>query len=354
MSEHRIPFQLSPRSKLGKLVIRRLIGRGPRTEVYHAFNSATQRDVAVKIYYPNLPKTAALSVCFQREIQHIVALKHPNIIRMFEFSAENDVFYLVMELFEGGTLRDFISTNPTGLDREEMMRLFTQIGSAVAYAHDQGITHGSIKPDNVLLDSTRRPVLTDFTIHCLAQTQSPPTPAAYLAPEEFAGHCESPQCDVYGLGVLLYEMITGDVPFKGETRDVLMDQHLRAAPPPPSQISLGLDPRIDQVVLKALSKDPQDRYASAREMLADLQQNEITTQYETLALERETATVVRKRQSDIARFRLSRLDDEDATTIPSAIPFDVPAAPHISLWKWMGIVVIVVVVLAVILALVLS
>jgi serine/threonine-protein kinase len=114
---------------------------------------------------------------------------------------------------------------------------------------------------------------------------------------------------MYALGVLLYEMATGDVPFKGETREGVTSLHRTAAPTPPSQIRVGLDPRTEQVILKALSKSPQDRYASARDMVADLEREEPLAQYTTVAFDRALAQEVRKRQSEIIRFRLSRTDE---------------------------------------------
>lgn len=227
---------------LGKYTIQGLIGRGRKTEVYRTFHPDLKRDAALKIFFPSAPKTPELAASFRREAQAVAALKHPNIVQVYDFDIKDDHYYMVMELIEGTSLRDLISADPTGLDRDNTVRIFSQIASAVAYAHDQKTVHGNLKPDNVLLDASQRPVLTDFTLPCMMEHgQVVPDTAGssiptYLSPEQISQGTVDAQSDMYALGILLYEIATGDVPFKGDTRARIADQHLKAAPTPPSQI----------------------------------------------------------------------------------------------------------------------
>ncbi len=318
MSEQKSLPRLSPGDRLGRYSIRRLLGRSKKAEVYQAFHPDFKRDVAVKIFisHPNPP--LELAAAFGRDVQAILKLKHPNIMRVYESDFEAGFLFIVMELVESTSLRDLLSTHPTGLMRDETMRIFSQLVSAVACAHDQGVVHENIKPDNVLLDSGQRPVLTDFTLPCLRQEFATMSggagTAAYLAPEQIR-HVITPQSDIYSLGVLLYEMVTGDVPFRGSSLEDVIRQHQEVDPTPPGQISINLDPRLESVILTALSKKPSERYASAREMLAALENEEIGNRYETVALHREDIPAIQKRRSEIIRFQQSRTD-EPVETMP--------------------------------------
>lgn len=346
MSENKSASGFNAGQRIGKYTLRQLIGRGRKTEVYRAFHPEFKREVAIKIFFPGIDLTTDIAQRFRQETRAIAAVKHPNVIRIFDYGAEGQVFFLVMELVLGTTLRDMLSARPTGLDREDTLRIFSEITSAVASAHDQNIIHGNIKPDNVLIDPTRRPVVSDFSIPLLRQ--SDPTNAdlianiapAYLAPEQITGSEIGVSGDIYALGILLYEMVTGDVPFKG-SRESVMSQHLHTAPTPPSQINVGLDPRIEYVILKALNKTPADRYASTRDMLADLEREEEASPYETLNLDRDTAQEVRKRRSEVVRFHRSRVEGEPDNTDGAKIRL---------LYVLLGTVTIVAIILAIILA----
>jgi serine/threonine protein kinase len=314
------PARLMQGDQIGKYFIRRLIGRGRTAEVYRAFNPDFKHDVAIKVFHPDAPHLADMAAKFHREIRAIAELKHPNITRVYDFGYDQDAFFIVMELIEGPVLRDTISASPNGLSRQQILHLFSQIASAVACAHDRNIVHGNIKPDNVLIDGGDRPVLTDFnlpSLHDPSDMTSEWSPS-YLSPEQAREEELSASCDIYALGVLLYEMATGDVPFKGNTYLDVINQHLTTPPKPPSQVRVGMDPRIEHIILTALNKRREDRYASVRDMLADLQgETVITQQYETLTFDRNALRQASKRRSEIMRFERSRGVEPVDATIPS-------------------------------------
>jgi serine/threonine protein kinase len=326
MSASKSASHLASGDRLGNYTIRELIGRGRDTEVYRAYHPEFRRDVAIKVFRTDVPHSAEIVARFQKDTAAMIALRHPNIMRVYESGVSKDSFYIVMELVESTSLRDVLSTHLTGLDRDRTMRIFTQIASGLATAHDQGVVHGNIKPDNVLLDVQQRPVLTDFTLSDLHEPPADATsPAVYLSPEQAARNIPTPESDIYALGILLYEMVTGDVPFKGTTRESVIQQHQAADPVAPSQIIVGLDPRMDSVILKALSKNPSERFASARDMVSALESEEAVNQFETLNLDRDSTPRVHKRRSDIARFEKSRMADPGEGPGPSTgLHFPVP------------------------------
>lgn len=308
MNEKKAPPQIAPGSRLGAYTLQTLLGRGRSTEVYCAYSPELKREVALKVLHPDRERFS--NAQFKKEMGIIAALKHPNIMRIYDFGVEGEWYYIVMEKVEGTGLRDILSAHPTGLDREETLLIFSQIASAVGCAHDQHVVHGNLKPDNILLDRSHRPVLTDFNIPCFGECGDAfrsSTPA-YLAPEQIAQSTVLPQTDIYTLGILLYEMVTGDVPFKGSTYEQIVSQHQSTPPSPPSQTAVGLDPRIESAILKALSKDPSERYPSARDMLAAMENKEGKDQFQTVSLTREE---VQKRRSEIRRFEQSRLDEPE-------------------------------------------
>ncbi len=277
--------------RLGRLTIQELLGRGENAEVYRAFHPDYKRDVALKVLHSVSEQPETLRTCFRQQMQIIMGLKHPNIMRVLEADmSEAGWFYVVMELFEGvETLRDAITLRPTGFEYEEGLRLFRQIASAAAYAHEQGFVHGNIKPDNVLLPTSQRPLLSDFDVACLREHQTrrrTPNAATYLAPEQISGQEATEHSDIYALGLLLYEMMVGDVPFKGESFDAIADLQLNALPTPPAQIRVDLDLALEQTILRALRKQPAMRFGSVREMLESMEERATATNpYETLTLE---------------------------------------------------------------------
>jgi serine/threonine protein kinase len=306
-------LQLMPGATLGSYTLGALLGRGRNTEVYRASSPNMKHEVALKIYYAEVDRLT--NTAFKKAVHTITGLKHPNIMRLYDYGSEGNRYYIVTELVEGTRLRDLIAAHPAGLERTDTLRIFSQLASAVACAHDQNVVHGNIKPDNVLLDRSQRPVLTDFSIPRLHEYGNAfrATTSAYIAPEQATGDLAIPQSDIYALGILLYEMVTGEVPFKGTSYEELIAHHQTTAPKPPSQIVVGLDPRIEEAILKALNKKPSERYASARDMVNTIENQESANQYQTVSLNRER---VHKRRSEIKRFLESRLDGPPVETKP--------------------------------------
>ena len=327
----RIPHSPSPLKsgdEIGAYTIRRLIGRGRETEVYRAYDQRHHVDVALKRHYVGAAQSGALEQCFRKEVATLASLSHSNIVAIKDYGIDGDVFYLVLSLVEGGTLRDVIAENPTGIESEECLRIFKEIAGAVSYAHRNNVVHRNIKPNNVLINSQSKALLTDFVIPCIAETRIPSSQyvsgrvPTYLAPEQATQAAFTPQVDIYTLGVLLYEMVTGDVPFKGANAARVIAQHVSADPTPPSQLCPSLDPRIERAILKMLSKNPADRFATTDEIIKDLERDTARSEYATLAFHRNEADEVRKHQSEIIRFNKSRIAEESPT------PFTPPAVPE--------------------------
>ena len=341
MSEQKSPLKVG--DQLGPCLIRDFVGRGKDTEVYLAFYPDLKQEVALKTL--RLP-TPELIACFHEDMQPIAELKHPNIMRIYHFGVTEDRYYIIMERIVGTGLRDLISSHPTGIARDETMRIFSQLASAVATAHDHKVVHGNIKPDNVLLDPKLRPVLTDFLIPCLHKHRSELGWTAnpnYLSPEQLTANRAMPESDIYALGILLYEMVTGDVPFKGKPQEII-DQHQSVNPIPPSQVNVHLDPRIDRVIMKALNKQPMARYSSARDMLAALENKEVQGEFSTISLSRKDLTETKKRASEIKRFHETRLDDPE----PVSTPDSTSRLSRQTLWIGVALVIIVLVMLSVV------
>jgi serine/threonine-protein kinase len=267
---------LKPGQKLGKYEIKALIGRGGMAEVYRALNPTLKQDVAIKVLYPHIVETDNALARFEREAQSAAALTHPSILRVYDFDTSGDLSYMVMELVEGPTLRDRLRSYPKGMPQAEARAMFEKILEGVAFAHARGVIHRDIKPANVMIASGGRPLLTDFGLALmqdserLTQTGQGAGTPAYMSPEQASGGTITAASDVYSLGIMLYEMITGRVPFEGDSYPQLLFKHIGEAPPDPRTLLPDLDPVLHYVILRALSKDPADRFAQAGTMLAAL------------------------------------------------------------------------------------
>lgn len=327
--------QLSPGQRIGAYTIQRLIARGRQAEVYQAARTGAPISYAVKVYLPGAIRGPAHAAQFTAGAARLAAIAHPHIAQIVDYGcgADNELCYLVMEYVEGGTLRDSIAAHPSGYPRDELWRVFEPIADALANAHEQGIVHGGLRPDHVLLGSGSRPIVIDFCIPCLSDDapgshSAPLGVVAYWAPEQAAQLAPSPAMDIYALGIILYELAVGDVPFKAATRDALVAQHLYEAPVPPSQRLPGLDPRIERAILIALRKNPAERFLSVREMLA-IMRSAGADDYATLTLDKRLAQEVRRR-SNAGAFR----DARGETPVPERTVE--LARRRISRWWWIG------------------
>ncbi len=276
---------------LGKYELQERLGQGGMAEVWKGFDPQLKRYVAIKFLHANLRSDPDFMNCFQREGQAIAALRHPNIVQVYDFQVsssedEGPMAYMVMDYIEGQTLADYIRHTsykhkfPTG---EEIVRLFTPISLAIDYAHRQRMIHRDIKPANILLDTRNtvhnamgEPILTDFGIVKMLGTAtitstgtSMGTPL-YISPEQVQGLPGNERSDIYSLGVMLYEICVGEPLYSGDSPYAVMAQHVTKQPIPPSQRNLQLSSELDAVILCCLAKDPQARFANAAAMIVAL------------------------------------------------------------------------------------
>jgi serine/threonine protein kinase len=266
---------IQPGQMLGPYRIINQVGRGGMATVYKAYQPSVDRYVAIKVLPSQLAESREFATRFQQEARIIAKLEHPHILPVFDYGESDGVTYFVMRYMDAGTLKEkMIEGRPLPL--QEIDRLFTQLADALSYAHSRGVIHRDLKPANVLIDSQGNVFLTDFGIAKLLESASPRltqtdaimgTPA-YISPEQAQGQTVDQRSDIYSLGIILYEMVTGSVPFTAETPLAVLFKHISDPLPPPSLVKPDIPPAIEQVLLKALAKDPRDRFATAAEFVA--------------------------------------------------------------------------------------
>ena len=248
------------------------IGSGGMADVWRARDTQLDRDVALKLLHENFARDTEFVERFRREASSAAGLQHPNVVSVYDRGTYEDSYYISMELVEGSSLRDLINQ---GLTIEEAVEVTRQVLAAASFAHEQGIVHRDLKPLNVLIDRAGRVRVTDFGIARaggseITRTGSVMGTAQYLSPEQAQGMDVTAAADIYSIGVILFEMLCGRVPFDGENAVAIAMKQVGEEPPAPSSINPEVSPALDAVVLRALAKDPAQRFRSAAEMSAAL------------------------------------------------------------------------------------
>jgi serine/threonine-protein kinase len=260
----------------GRYELLEQIGEGGAARVYRARDHYLGRDVAVKVLRPELAGDPEFAERFQREATSAANLAHPNIAQIHDIGTDNGVSYFVMELAAGGTLRDRIRQHGR-LTPDSALGIAEGVACALRHAHDAGIVHRDIKPLNILFSREGDVKVVDFGIaRALSQTRISQTGTIvgsvhYVSPEQARGDAATPQSDLYSLGVVLYEMLIGQVPYEGETPVSVALQHIQGPTPDLMEVDPSLGEGVSAIVRRAMSKDVAVRYRSAREILEDIQ-----------------------------------------------------------------------------------
>ena len=260
----------------GRYKINRMIGGGGMANVYLAHDMILDRDVAVKILRMDFANEEEFIRRFQREAQSATSLTHQNIVSIYDVGEENDVYYIVMEYVDGPTLKQYIQQHHP-VTVEKTLDIMKQLTAAVAHAHQNHIIHRDIKPQNILLDHDGNVLITDFGIAMalsatsITQTNAVLGSVHYLSPEQARGGMATKKSDIYSLGIVMFELLTGRLPFSGESAVSIALKHLQSDTPSPTRWNPDLPQSVENIVLKATAKDPFLRYASAEEMERDLE-----------------------------------------------------------------------------------
>jgi serine/threonine protein kinase len=267
---------------LGKYRIVEHLGGGGMAEVYKAHHSGLDRYVAIKVLHSFLANEKDFLTRFQREAKIVATFRHPNIVQVydFDFDKETNSYYMVMEFINGPTLKTRLQElSQTGqvMPLEEAIRITSAVASAMDYAHQQGMVHRDIKPANIIFTQDGQVILSDFGIARMINTSTLTatgamvgTPA-YMAPEQGMGKVGDERSDIYSLGAVLYQLVTGTLPFDADTPLGTVLKHINSPLTPPTKLVFDLPPQVETVIMRALAKDPNNRYQTAKEFATDLE-----------------------------------------------------------------------------------
>src|SRR5436305_8668030 len=322
----------------GRYRIVRKLGAGGMANVYLAEDQELGRRVAIKILNERHANDEQFVERFRREAKNAAGLSHPNIVSIFDRGQAENTYYIAMEYLDGRSLKELITARgPAPI--HVAVDYARQILAALRIAHRQGVVHRDIKPHNVLVDGEGRIKVTDFGIARAGPSQMTEEgsiigTAQYLSPEQAQGAPVTPASDLYSVGIVLYELLTGEVPFSGETPVELAMKHLSRVPEPPSHLRPEIQRDLDFVVMRALAKSPEERYTSADEMDADLARiaRGVAVSPET----EEAATAIIARPITLPT---SQLPTQPRPPVrpppPSYYDYDEPAGRRRSIWPWL-------------------
>ena len=259
----------------GRYRILRRIGSGGMADVYCAEDSHLGRQVAIKVLHRRFAQDQEFVERFRREAKSAAGLNHPNVVGVFDRGEHEGTYYIAMEFLTGRTLKDIVTADAP-LPQERVIDIGTQILEAAGFAHRHGVIHRDFKPHNVIVDELGHAKVTDFGIARagaseMTETGSIMGTAQYLSPEQAQGHAVTATSDIYSIGVMLYEMLAGRLPFEGDSAVAVALKHLSEQPPPISQWRPDVHPALEAVVMAALAKDPSQRWQSAEDLSAGLE-----------------------------------------------------------------------------------
>jgi serine/threonine protein kinase len=268
---------LQPGDLIGTYQIQEQLGTGGMATVYRAHHSRLDRYVAIKVMHPQLLEDENFHARFEREARVVARLEHPNIIPIYDFSEHDRQPYLVMKYVEGQTLKQLIRRG--GIALSEILRMMNVVAGALDYAHRQGVLHRDMKPSNIIIDENGTPFITDFGLARIAQAGESTMSAdmmlgtpQYISPEQARGDKNiDHRTDLYSFAVILYELLVGRVPFSADTAYATVHEQIYNPPPNPSDINPEITPEVEMVLLKALTKNPADRYPSAKALMKALE-----------------------------------------------------------------------------------
>ncbi|MTV25171.1 Stk1 family PASTA domain-containing Ser/Thr kinase [Nitriliruptoraceae bacterium ZYF776] len=266
MSEGRV---LAGRYRLG-----RVLGRGGMAEVYAAHDEALDREVAVKLLLDRFREDESFTRRFQDEARHVARLNHPNLVAVYDTGTDEGQPFIVMELVDGRSMQQAITAG--GLTEDRALEVVADVCAALGYAHERGLVHRDIKPGNILLADDGTVKVTDFGIaravdnETVTRTAAVLGTAAYLSPEQAQGLEVDARSDLYSLGVVLYEALTGQQPFQGDTPVTVAYQHVQEPPQPPRELEPSVSPAAEAITMRALAKNPANRYQDAAQMREDV------------------------------------------------------------------------------------
>ncbi|MBC7872162.1 MAG: protein kinase [Chitinophagaceae bacterium] len=269
---------------LGKYEIIERLGRGGMAEVYRAYHPSLDRYVAIKILHKFLAEDTEFKTRFEREAQNIARLKHPNIVQVYDFDYDpvDESYYMVMELVNGETLKERLYELEQKGERmalTEVLRITREAANALSYAHRAGMIHRDVKPANLMIDQVEedRVVLTDFGIaKIVTGSQFTMTGGligtpAYMAPEQGVGETGDERSDLYSLGIIFYQMLTGELPYDADTPLALVLKHVNEAIPSAHMINPALPLQVDDIIDRLMAKNPEVRYQNANELIEDIE-----------------------------------------------------------------------------------